>query len=216
MAVHTKGRITCAIVEIKPKASPTCRRPAIPRAHRDGCGDRDHGNLNFLSRMRKACRWLSPALSGQESAARGSWQVKLLGSNRKGKMTTKSLMIAAAILGLLAWRAEAADSIPSQFVGRWCAFATVPVSADEKLTLYGRSNKGCVDAENELIAQPTSVFAAGEVTCKLAKIATVAQSKMRKLKLDCKHVNGESWTYSAYFSQQPRSNRLIVQEAKED
>lgn len=31
---------------------------------------------------------------------------------------------------------------------------------------------------------------------------------MRKLKLDCRHVNSESRTYSAYFSRPPRSSRL--------
>lgn len=123
----------------------------------------------------------------------------------------RTLLIAAIVL--LAWKAEAADTIPTQFVGWWCQYVAIPVSADEKLTLYDRARKKrCEYDEYEMIVQQNSMFVAGEVICDLASITPPAAGKQQRLTFNCKRADGTTWSFNAYFSIQ--SKRLAVQTTK--
>jgi hypothetical protein len=134
----------------------------------------------------------------------------------------------AIAFAAMATPTAATDRIPSQFVGQWCSAGDIEIYVDATHkqpigTAYDRvkrgARKGCKIAEDEMIVQPTSLFIAGEVVCKLTKV-TATTPKLYKLAFDCKHAsdNGDNWTYVTHFTltegKGPRG--LVAYEVKEE
>ena len=131
-----------------------------------------------------------------------------------------------AIALLLPAPASAVDTIPAQFVGQWCHSSELEVYVDKTHTqnigsvydpVKKGARKGCKIAEDELIVQPTSLFIAGEVTCKPTKIIPVSP-RQYKVTADCTDIHRDPSTLRSYFSIKTGKGRkaLVLSDVNED
>jgi opacity protein-like surface antigen len=120
----------------------------------------------------------------------------------------KRLLLAAAALALLATSAHAADRVPGQFVGRWCAEG----GSDAGTVFVNRSSSKCENAhepEDIMTIRSDRLEISDMATCKFLETTEVNQRLgAYRLKFWCKS-HYETWIYDAWFAN-PGHGRITV------
>jgi hypothetical protein len=105
----------------------------------------------------------------------------------------------------------AAGRLPQKFVGMWCHASG---SAEDPSSTYRRA-KHCEWAEDEyFIMTPDRFAVAQEVSCKVIKVEAMTRPEMYKVKIQCRHLTGETWEDSNWMAIE--RGRLIITGTNED
>src|SRR5262249_9366156 len=138
-------------------------------------------------------------------------------------MKMKKLLLAAAFAILASSaNAAAAERIPQQFIGHWCA------ADGDDITIAFRRTTKCDDAhepESVMTILPDRLITGatfGETataTCKFLEIMSVVNDrwhgKSYRIKFWCKSLY-QTWTYDAWFSAPGRNRILVAEQNQED
>jgi hypothetical protein len=131
--------------------------------------------------------------------------------------------LAAATLALVLTTsaANAADRIPQQFVGEWCADAKTqqlqPSSYEPNPagTAYRRTRKcNAHEPEETISIRPDRMLISDTADCKFLETTSVTRHGTHRLKFWCKSPY-ETWIFDAWFSM-PGRNRIVVENIEED
>jgi len=133
----------------------------------------------------------------------------------------KKLLAIAALLACTAPTADAADRIPQQFVGPWCADAKTPqlqpssYELNPSGTVYRRAQKcNAHEPEEILIIHPDRMLISDIADCKFLETTSVTRHGTHRLKFWCKSPY-ETWIFDAWFSV-PGRNRIVVEMIEEE
>src|SRR5215831_10954321 len=118
----------------------------------------------------------------------------------------KHTLAALALLGLtaLSVQANAADRIPQQFVGPWCADEKTPQLQPSSYephptgTVYRRAQKcNAHEPEEVLIVHPDHMLISAMADCKFLETTSVTRHGTERLKFWCKSPY-ETWIFDAW------------------
>jgi hypothetical protein len=116
-------------------------------------------------------------------------------------MKILKMILLGSALASSASEAMADTRIPAKFLGEWCT------NIDEKSNLYKPCKTG-YEPEGAFMVQPTRLFIAGEVECKVVR--GEPRTNGYYVTAQCGDLNGEKWVYRSLLSRQ--GARLFVKD----
>jgi hypothetical protein len=141
----------------------------------------------------------------------------LLGRVRRKRL---ALFVAGTLLALTGG-ANAADAVPQQFVGEWCADAKTPqlqpskYESDPKAVIYRRARKcNAHEPEETITIRSDRLLISDFANCKYLETTSVTRHGTHRLKFWCKS-DYETWIFDAWFSV-PGNNKIGIEYVSEE